>query len=281
MTHHDTSERLPSPALRPRRPWRKTVDTVAAYVRLDVIEDVMFPLSNLMRYVAVIFPVFMYLFQAKYLGRVDGYANTLIGISVAAGLQDALTGFTGRLQMAQERGTLETYLVEPVPWALIPLAMNIWRSITGVFMAVLMVTIGWAVGADLEVSRAPAAILVLLLGVAACNAIGVLAASFLILFKRGEPVIAVYGLAAAFFGGTLFNINVLPPYLRWISYLVPHSYVISAEREILVPNNPGSGIPLQTAVIALVTFCIGAYLAGLWLFNQSLEKARELGILST
>jgi ABC-2 type transport system permease protein len=281
MTDHDTSVGVPSPALRPRRPLRKAVDTVAAYVRLDVIEDVMFPLSNMMRYIAVIFPVFMYWFQADYLGRADGYANTLIGISVAAGLLDALTGFTARLQMAQERGTLETYLVEPVTWALIPLAMNIWRSVTGVFMAVLMVTVGWAIGADLEVSRAPAALLVLVLGVAACNAIGVLAASFLILFKRGEPIIAVYGLAAAFLGGTLFNINVLPPYLRWASYLVPHSYVISAEREILVPNNPGSGIPLHTAVVALVTFCILTYLVGLWLFNQSLEKARELGILST
>jgi ABC-2 type transport system permease protein len=281
MTYSDTSASLPPPALRPRRPWRKAVDTVAAYIRIDVIEDVTFPLSNVMRYIAVLFPVFMYLFQARYLGRADGYATMLIGISVAAGLQDALTGFTGRLQMAQERGTLETYLVEPVPWALIPLAMNIWRSITGVVMAALMVTIGWIIGADLQVSHAPAAVLVLLLGVAACNAVGVLAASFLMLFKRGEPVIAVYGLGAAFFGGALFNINVLPPYLRWISYLVPHAYVISAEREILVADNPGSGIPLRTAVIALVIFCIVAFVVGLWLFNQSLEKARALGILST
>jgi ABC-2 type transport system permease protein len=280
MMYSDTSVKPPPPALRPRGPLRKAFDTVEAYVRIDIIEDLMFPLPTVMRYIAVVFPVFMYFFQAEYLGRADAYAATLIGISVAAGLQDALTGFTGRLQMAQERGTLETYLVEPVPWALIPLAMNIWRSVTGMVMAVVMVMVGWVVGADLQISHAPAAVLVLFLGIAACNAVGVLAASFLILFKRGEPIIAVYGIAAAFFGGTLFNISVLPPYLRWISYLVPHSYVISAEREILIPDNPG-GIPLQTALIALVSFCVAGYAVGLWLFNRSLEKARELGILST
>ena len=58
--------------------------------------------------------------------------------------------------------------------------------------------------ADIKLSAIPLALVVLFLGVAACNAIGTLAASFLVLFKRGEPIIMLYSLAAAVLGGALF-----------------------------------------------------------------------------
>ena len=75
--------------------------TFAAYLRLDVIEDMMFPTSTAFRYVAVFVPVFMYMFQVEFLHARAQYTATLVGISVAAALQDALSGFTTRLQIAQ------------------------------------------------------------------------------------------------------------------------------------------------------------------------------------
>jgi ABC-2 type transport system permease protein len=257
-------------------------DTFAAYLRLDIVEDLMFPASVAFRYVAVLVPVVVYLFQAQFLHAQALYTSTLIGISVAAALQDALTGFTARLQFAQERGTLETYLVEPVPWRLIPIAMNVWRSVMGMVTAGLMLGVGCLLGgARINIAGLPAFVLVLVLGVAACNAVGLLAASFMVLFKRGEPIIALYGLAASFLGGALFSIDVLPGWLRWMSYLVPHAYVISAERVLLDPTSHGGGISLRTALISLVVFCIVAFTAGLALFNRSLEYARKIGVLST
>jgi ABC-2 type transport system permease protein len=268
-------------SLRPRSRWRKAADTVTAYLRIDIIEDAIFPATTIMGYVAIIFPVLMYFFQAKYLGRPDAYASTIVGVSIGIGLQDALAGLTNRLMFAQERGTLETYLVEPVSWTLIPLAMNVWRSLTGMITACLMLFIAWCLGAEFNLANAPLALLVLLLGVAAVNAVGVLAASFLVLFKRGGPVLSVYGLIAAFIGGTLFSISVLPPYIRWASYLVPHSYVISAERALLVPGQSGEGPSVLTTVAALIVFCCIAYFVGLRLFARALDRARALGVLAT
>ena len=37
-------------------------------------------------------------------------------------------------------------LVEPVPWALIPVAMNVWRSCTGALLACFMIAVGWVLG---------------------------------------------------------------------------------------------------------------------------------------
>jgi ABC-2 type transport system permease protein len=259
---------------------RKVLDTFGAYIRIDVVEDWMFPLSLILRYVAVVFPVLLYFFQSAFLNLgADQFAFMLIGISITTGLQDALTGLTGRLQFAQERGTLETYMVEPVPWAMIPLAMNIWRSLAGAVLACLMMTVGALLGAPLNYSTLPLALVVLFFGIVACNAIGTLAASFLVLFKRGEPVIVLYGLAAGVLGGALFPPSVLPDWLRWISYLVPHSYVIFAERQLLMENPPTGGVQPLVAIGILAVFCIVATAFGLRLFDRSLNYAKRLGTL--
>ncbi len=268
-------------SLRPRGRRKKLYDTFSAYMRMDIIEDRMFPLSTGMRYLAVLIPVVMYFFQADFLGARAQYGATLVGISVAAGLMDALTGFTARLQFAQERGTLETYLVEPVSWRLIPIAMNVWRSLTGVLVSMLMLLVGYALGANIELAHLPMFMVVLFLGMAACNAVGVFAASFLVLFKRGEPVIALYGMAAAVLGGSLFPISTLPEWIRWASYLVPHAYVITAARAILLTDPPAGQMSVGTACAGLIVFCLVAFGVGLWLFERTLQYARRAGVLST
>ncbi|WP_213456073.1 ABC transporter permease [Rhizomonospora bruguierae] len=268
-------------AVRDRAFRRKVLDTLGAYIRIDLVEERMFPASTILRYVAVVFPVLLYYFQSSFFAFSDQqFMLILIGAAVTAGLQDALTGLTQRLQFAQERGTLETYLVEPVPWALIPVAMNIWRSITGAVLACVMVGTGCLLGAPIEAASIPAALLVLFLGIAACNAVGTFAASFLILFKRGEPVIMLYSLAAGVLGGTLFAVSVLPGWIRWASYLVPHYYVISAERQLLMADPPADAMSPLVATGILVAFCVVAFAVGLAVFDRSLRLARRFGILS-
>lgn len=263
-----------------RSRWRTWLDTCAAYIRIDLVEERMFPATTILRYAAVVFPVLLYFFQGTFLDARDAFVFMLIGASVTAGFQEALTALTNRLYFAQERGTLETYLVEPVPWALIPLAMNIWRSITGTLMACFMVGFGCLLGARIEWRAIPLALLVFAVGIVACNAIGTLAASFIILFKRGDPLIMLYSLAAAVLGGTLFPISVLPDGIRWVSYLVPHSYVISAERQLLMSDPPAEGLSPGMSLLILTCFAAVAIVVGLLVFDRSLKLARRLGILS-
>ncbi|GGN95326.1 hypothetical protein GCM10010112_85480 [Actinoplanes lobatus] len=264
-----------------RSRFTKVVDTLEAYIRIDLVEERMFPASTIMRYLAVVFPVLLYYFQSTFLTISDElFMTMLIGAAVIAGLQDALTGLTGRLNFAMERGTLETYLVEPVPWALIPVAMNIWRSVTGALLACVMVALGWMLGGPVHAPGIPAALLVLFLGILACNALGSFAASFILLFKRGEPVVMLYSLAASVLGGALFPIEVLPVWIRWASYLVPHSYVIAAERRLLMPGMPAEGLSPLAATLILAGFTLVTFVAGLFVFDRSLRLARRLGILS-
>lgn len=267
--------------IRHRSRSRKVVETLGAYIRLDLVEEWMFPATSVMRYIAAVFPVLLFFFQSNFLGaNHDVFGVMLIGTAVTAGLQDALTQLTARLNFAMERGTLETYLVEPVPWVLIPLAMNIWRSFTGGLLACFMVFLGWLLGLPINPSGIPLALVALFLGVFACNALGTLAASFLILFKRGDPVVMLFSLAAGVLGGALFPVSVLPEWIRWASYLVPHTYVISAERQLLMPNPPAGELDVGFCVMMLVVLSAVLMTGGLFVFDRSLRLARRLGILS-
>jgi ABC-2 type transport system permease protein len=260
---------------------RKALDTFEGYIRIDLVEERMFPASTVLRYLAVAFPVLLYYFQSTFLAiSNDLFMTMLIGTAVIAGLQDALTGLTSRLSFAMERGTLETYLVEPVPWALIPVAMNIWRSFTGALLACAMVAMGCLLGGQIRPSAIPLALVVLFLGIAACNALGSFAAAFILLFKRGEPVVALYSLAASVLGGALFPIAVLPGWIRWASYLVPHTYVIDAERQLLMGDAANSHMAPALSIGILAGFTVVSFIAGLYVFDRSLRLARRLGILS-
>jgi ABC-2 type transport system permease protein len=267
-------------AVRHRTRIRKVLETFEGYIRMDIIEDRSFPVATAMRYVAVVFPVALFFFQGSFLHLGDRlFALMLIGTSIAAGLQDALTGLVTKLQLAQERGILETYLVEPVPWALIPVAMNVWRSITGALVCCVMMAFGCVLGADIRYEAIPLALVVLILGIAAGNAVGVLAGSFLILFKRGEPAIALYSLASSVLGGALFTPDVLPGWIRWASYLVPHLYVISAERKLLMQHPPVAGPSPLVSIVILAIFCVVTFAVGLAMFDRSFKLARRLGTL--
>jgi ABC-2 type transport system permease protein len=260
---------------------RKVFNTIEGYLRIDLVEERMFPATSVMRYIAAVFPVLLYYFQGTFLDISDQlFVMMIVGTAVIAGLQDALTALTGRLNFAMERGTLETYLVEPVPWALIPVAMNVWRSFTGAMLACFMVGVGWLLGAPIQASGIPVALVVLLLGIIACNALGSFAAAFIVLFKRGEPVVMLFSLATAVLGGALFPINVLPEWIRWASYLIPQTYVISAVRQLLIAGVPPDGLSVGWSIGILAVFCLVSFSAGLFVFDRALRLARRLGILS-
>lgn len=260
---------------------QRASDVFGAYIRLDLVEERMFPVASVLRYAAVIVPVLLYYFQTKFLGtKPDYFLVMLVGTSVTAGMQDALTGLTNRLQFAQERGTLETYLVEPVPWKFIPLAMNAWRSMTGMLLAAAMLLTGSVLGAPVQLRGIPLALIVLALGIVACNVVGTLAASFLILFKRGDPVLMLYGLGAGLLGGALFPTSALPVWMRGLGYLVPHTYVISAMRHLLVAGPLPGGPSLAWSLVVLTLFCATGMTSALWLFDRALRQARRLGVLT-
>ena len=112
-------------------------------------------------------------------------------------------------------------------------------------------------------------------------AIGVLSGSVVVLAKRGDPVLTLYTIAASLLSGALFPVELLPAWLRWLSWLLPQTYVISALRHLLMPQGellPGASI--GQAVLGLSVFVLIGLPLALWVFGRAMEAGRRMGVLS-
>jgi len=256
-----------------------------AFLRMDSVEDISYPLSLLLSQLSIIIPVFITFFVGELVGESpeigdDYFTFAIIGMTVSTILGAALSGFGGSLQRAQNRGTFETLLVEPVPWTVLPFAMNLWRIILGVWGGTLIFILGMLLGANYVLSGLLEFIVLLVLGVFASMGIGVVSASLMVLAKRGQPLLTLYGMASSLLAGAVFSVNQLPPFLKALSWLIPHTYVINSARAVLM-DDPGTfSIEFSTAVMALLIFNVVIFVGGLWLFTRSLQYARKMGMLS-
>lgn len=270
-----------------RRP--NLVGAVTAFLRIDLIDEISYPASLAMREIGVMVPVFVTFFVSQLVEGSDAAAAAVggdyftfavVGTAITIVLQAALSGFGRALQRAQDRGLFETLLVEPVPWTFLPVAMNLWRVVMGSVNAGLVLLIGGLLGADYDLAGIPGFVALLALGVWASISIGIAAASFMVLSKRSQPIIQLYGLASSLLAGAVFSVDQLPGWLKPLSWLIPHTYSINAAREQLIANPGSFSIPFGTAALALSLFSVVFMTIGAWLFNRSLQYARKMGMLS-
>lgn len=255
-----------------------------AFLRTEFIEEISYPMSFAFSLLRSVMPLLLSFFIGQLIRdeRVGGDYLTFvsIGLAVTAMLSGALAGFGGSMSRAFQRGTLETYLVEPVPWTFLPLAMNTWQLILGLFNGAVIMVLGLLLGANYIAGQIPAFLLLVLLGLIATTAIGLISASVLMLTLKSQPILHVYSLAAGLLAGAVFSVSQLPPWLKVFSFLIPHTYVINGSRTLLMEDPGTFEIPYSTAVYVLLGFSVIMFPLGIWLFRRSLEFARRMGLLS-
>jgi ABC-2 type transport system permease protein len=209
----------------------------------------------------------------------DYFTFAAIGVAVTGILQASLSGFGISLQRAQGRGQFETLLVEPVQWVYLPFAMNLWRAGLGFINGLLILTVAGLLGAAYNFEGVPPFLVLVLLGMLASMAVGIMAASVMVVAKRSQPILTLYGLASSLLAGAVFSVDQLPGLLRPLSWVIPQTYVINGARYVLM-DDPGTFImPFGDAVLALVVFNAVMLSFGLWLFMRAVRFARETGIL--
>jgi ABC-2 type transport system permease protein len=252
---------------------------------MDFIEEVSYPMSLVISELGTVLPVLVAYFIGDLVGESaevggDYFTFAVLGLAVTAMLQGALSGFGGNLQRALNRGSLETLLVEPVPWTFLPFAMNLWHTMMGILEGTIIMLLGLLLGAQYLPTGWGQFIILLLLGILANTAIGIVSAAILIISKRSKPFLTLYGMAASLLGGALFSVDQLPSWLQPLAYVIPHTYVINASRAVLMADPGTFVVPFNVAVIALSAFNVVVLAGGLWLFSRSLEYGRKMGMLS-
>jgi ABC-2 type transport system permease protein len=207
------------------------------------------------------------------------FSFALVGIAFFDYLSVALSTFDGSLQEARQNGTLENLLVTqtslPVILAgssLYPFALMSLRT---------TIYIGWGAalfGFPLQGANWLGALLVLGASVLAFSGLGILSASYLLIFKRGNPVNwAILGLSSVV-GGMMYPISVLPVWLQRMARLLPVTYSLEGMRAAILGH--ASTRELLPSIAGLVLFATLLLPISFAIFSWALRRTKITGTLT-
>lgn len=219
-----------------------------AFLRRDILNEISYKLSFFLQLLGIFPVVLMFFFLSRLVGTtisgpLEPYGGSyfpfvLIGIAVQNYLTLSLSRFSGSLRESQLSGTLEAVLVTPVR---LPSFLIGSTAYSFVFNA-LRILIYLAVGSLLfhvhfNWARLPAALGVIGLTIAAFSCLGIFSASFIMLFKRGDPINWGFNVISWLLGGVYYPVNILPLWLQKVAYVIPMTHSLEALRLILLTNH--------------------------------------------
>lgn len=209
----------------------------------------------------------------------DYFAFILIGIAFGSYFGTGLTGFAQALRQAQTTGTLEALMMTPTPVSLIIVGSAAWSYTYTTLRVFVYLLIGVLfLGLNLSQANYLAALVVLVLSIIAFASIGIMAASVIMVIKRGDPLTALFGNLANLVGGVYYPIEILPDWLQWLARLLPITYALEAMRLALL--NGAGWAELAPHLLALTLFCLVLFPISLLLFRFAVERARADGSLA-
>ncbi len=262
-----------------RRAW--------AFLLRDWRQETSYRLSFALSVFSALFGIVTFYFMGQMIGKDtveslapyggDYFAFALIGIAFHSYLQTALRSFSGQIRDAQVLGTLEVQLVTTTPASQVILFSSSFSFLWISLRVILYLLLGLIFGLHLHASATPLALLILLLTVVAFASLGLISASFILAFKRGDPLIWLFSGASALLGGLYYPVSVLPGWLQVFSKLLPITWALEAMRRSLLT---GAGFSeLRTEILVLFLFAVVGVPLGLWIFSRTLRHAMIQGSL--
>jgi ABC-2 type transport system permease protein len=270
-------------------PFRDFLRVVPAFLRRDWQLEFSYRLAFFLQFFEILFSVAAFYFIARLIGPAanpylqayggDYFSFVLIGIAFTGYFGVGLSSFSSSLRQAQTTGTLEAMLSTPTSFSAIIVSSTLWSYLMTTLRVGVYLLIGTLfLGVDLNTGNLGAALLILVLTVISFSSLGILAASFIMVLKRGNPVTWLFGTFSSLLGGVYYPIDVMPAWLQVFSYLLPVTYALHGMRLALLQ---GAGFDaLATDIAVLLLFCLVLLPLGLFAFRFAVNKARADGSLT-
>ena len=265
--------------------WRK----LTAFIIRDFHWDLSYPLAFLWRLGSIVLNLIIFYFLGKMISQAASphlapyggnyFAFAMVGLALASFQAVALSSISGSLHYEMFTGTLESMLATPTRLSTIVFSAMLYRFINGLGEVVIYFGLT-AVFFELllkQVNLAGAAVM-LLLALLAHLPLGILSASFLLLFKRGDPLTIILGHLSALLGGVYFPVQILPAWLQGVAQLLPFTHALEGLRQAVLNGRGVADLGPQILVLAL--FAVVLMPLSLAAFAWSVRTAKKLGTLS-
>src|ERR1043166_6646517 len=211
----------------------------------------------------------------------DPLAAWLTGLAVLNYFMTGFSSLANAIRQEQVQGTLESVLMTRNSDLTVIVASSAWDFVQATFFSFLYLFFGWLVfGVQYRGSFLLAlAFLLLTTTVLAC--LGILSASFAMVFKRGDPFGVFLGTGSALFSGVFFPTQLIRDYagskVANISRVLPATYGLDGIRRVLIE---GQGFTqVREPLISLLVFLAILLPLSLWVFSRAVRRAKREGSL--
>ena len=207
------------------------------------------------------------------------FAFSLVGFVFLDYLNAALDSFDRSLEEARDSGTLEHLLVTQTSLPVFVAGSAVYPFVATTLRIVIYV--GWAAALfhfPLHSANWVGVVAVLATSLLAFAGLGILSASYLLIFKRGNPAKWFFLGISSVAGGMLFPVNVLPYWLQVIARLNPVTYALESMRAALLGG--ATVLALWRPLGILMLFAIGLLPVSMSVFAWALRRTKITGTLT-
>ncbi len=224
------------------------------------------------------------LFGQEVVGHLQPYgvgyfAYVLLGLALFSFMGTGISGLATQVGWEQVMGTLEAILAPPLRPGTLAVGLSLWGVLYACAEMAGYLLLGAVLfGAPVGNANLLSVGIILLLAVVSFNSLGLLAASVIVVFKRGNPVAWIFQGVAGLLGGVYFPVEVLPDWLQTLSALIPVTYAV---RGLQLAVYQGASLPTLWGEILPLAFLAAILLPlGLYTFAASIRRAKRDGSLA-
>lgn len=210
-----------------------------AFIKKDFLIESSYKLSFIFRIFGVLVSILTYFFIDKLFGQrivghleefgVNYFSYVLLSMAFFSYIGVGLGSFSSRIRLEQMQGTLEALLLTPAKVSTILFSLTLWNFLFASLDLAIYIGLGIFL---FKISFANVNILstlvILFLTIISFSGLGILSASFIMVFKRGNPVGWVINSLGGLIGGVYFPITVMPACLQFLAKFFPITYAIRA-----------------------------------------------------
>lgn len=239
--------------------------------------------------VGLIAPLIVLVFMERTLGEVSvpsisSYGGNfvsfmLLGVVITTFSATSLNAFSRSLRTAQTTGTLEALLFTRARLPVLVIGISLYPFVREALRTIVYIIGGFLIlGLTLDNVNVLPALTSFLLFVLVMLSMGLIAASFTLVFKQGDPVTLLLVAGAGFLSGVVYPVSVLPLWLQRSAQALPQTHAIEALRLSVLSNAGFSDI--STQLIVLSVFAVLMFPLSLLAFATAMDKARSEGSLA-
>jgi ABC-2 type transport system permease protein len=253
-----------------------------AFVKRDLAIDLSYRLSFALEAFHVVTAVAAFYFFSQLVGqtRPHGYASfpfILVGLAVNAYMITCFVCFSQAIRGSHPAGTLKAILATPTSSSIFLICSSVYPFTRASADAVAYLVAGVLFGLPLWHINTATVALVFVLSLLAFSSIGILSATFTLVFKRGDPLLWLFGSGSWLLGGVLYPVDVLPPSLQRLSRLLPITHATEGMRAALLGGASAALIVADLRALAL--FALIGFPVSVLLFSLGIDHAKRVGTL--